>query len=343
MTIARFVCVALPTLLTAAPGASGTSRPAALLREHNYVAFDVSPDGKSVVFTPADGVTGIYVLDLGMRTVRQLVSVRAIATSPVYSPDGKEIVFAAATGEDAPFHLFLYSLATQKVSQITNESSASDRSPSYSSDGTTITFARASRQRPYSTGGLTWDDWDVATIASDGSNFRRRTDVKYYRVSSPRFAANDSALVYTAVGRTKESLAFTLFRVSLRSSGTPSPLLPSVTTKACGARGSDPSLSRDGRYLAFIADGQECYKYDIYVGGESAGNPKALGVTRVSSYNKEPVFVPRSAQIMYLAGTEDSGNGRKRYSLYAVERDGSRLQQAAGPSLFDDPLHWRGN
>lgn len=272
---------------------------------------------------------------------RQLVPFQGIATSPVYSPGGQEIVFAAASGDDAPFHLFVYSLATQKVSQITNESSASDRSPSYSADGTTIVFARAYRQRPYSMGGLTWDDWDVATIARDGSGFRRRTNLRYYRVSSPKFAANDSTLVYTALGKTKESSAFTLFRLSLRSSGSPSPFLPSVTSKACGARGTDPSLPHDGRYLAFIADGQECYKYDIYVGREGA-SPKALGVTRVSSYNKEPVFAARSAQIMYLAGTEDSCNGRSRYTLYSVERDGSRLQKVAGPSLFDDPLRWRG-
>jgi hypothetical protein len=69
---------------------------------------------------------------------------------------------------------------------------------------------------------------------------------------------------------------------------------------------------------------------------------KALGVTRTSTYNENPVFLPGTAQILYLAGTEEAGGGRSRYSLFTVGRDGSTPHAIAGPDLFDDPIHWRG-
>jgi hypothetical protein len=69
---------------------------------------------------------------------------------------------------------------------------------------------------------------------------------------------------------------------------------------------------------------------------------KALGVTGASSYNKNPVFLPGTDQVIYLAGTQEAGGGRSRFSLYTVGRDGSNPHEVAGPGLFDDPLHWRG-
>lgn len=308
-------------------------------RDHMWVAFDVSPDGKTVVFTPADGVNGVYLLDLQTRTVRQLTQTQGIATSPAFSPDGKEVAFAAARDRDAPFHLFVYSFTTRAVVQLTDESSASDRDPSYSSDGTTIVFARAYRQRPYSMGGLTWDHWDVATIGRDGSNLRRVTSRQYYQLMSPRFAAHNSQLLYSAVDT---GVKLTLFRVSLGSSESPREISPSVTKGACGSRGDELQISRDGRSITFIADGRECYAYDVYVGDADVENVTALGVTAVGRYNRNPVFVPRTGRIMYLAGAETEDNGRSRYSLYTVARDGSGLRPIAGPALFDDPLHWHG-
>lgn len=133
-----------------------------------------------------------------------------------------------------------------------------------------------------------------------------------------------------------------LFRVSLQSPRSPTPFSPSITRKACGSRGTDPHVARDGGALAFIADGQRCYAYDVYVGQETVGDVRPLGVTIMHSYNVNPVFVPGTQQIMYLAGAEEADGGRSRFSLYTVGRDGSDIHQIAGPKLFDDPLHWRG-
>lgn len=309
-------------------------------REHTYVSFDISPDGHVVTFAPANGVAGLYALDLQARTVRQLASVQGIASSPAFSPDGNEIVFASAVGRDAPFHLFVYSSATRAVSQITSESSASDRDPSYSSDGSTIVFARAYLQRPYSTGGLTWNDWEIVTIRRDGSNLRVRTSRKYYQLTSPRFAANDMQVVYSATD-TGHTVRPILWRASLQSPQPPRSFSPSVTKNACGSRGSDPQFSRDQQVMTFIADGQQCFAYDIYVMGQDTADVKALGVTLVTTYNKNPVFLPRTAQVLYLAATQEAGGGRGRYSLYSVGSDGSDPHEIAGPELFDDPHHWR--
>jgi hypothetical protein len=114
-----------------------------------------------------------------------------------------------------------------------------------------------------------------------------------------------------------------------------------VTKNACGSRGSDPQFSRDQQVMTFIADGQQCFAYDIYVMGQDTADVKALGVTLVTTYNKNPVFLPRTAQVLYLAATQEAGGGRGRYSLYSVGSDGSDPHEIAGPELFDDPHHWR--
>ncbi len=199
-------------------------------------------------------------------------------------------------------------------------------------------FSRAFRQRPYSTGGLTWDNWEIATVSRDGSAPHVRTSHKYYRAASPRFAANDSQVVYSVIDTAPIPI---LMRLSLQSNESAVSLLPTVTSKACGSRGSDLQLSRDQQEMTFISDGQECYSYDVYVMDHASTDAKALGVTQVSTYNENPVFVPGTEQIFYLAGTQEAGGGRSRYSLYSVDRDGSNAHEIADPKLFDDPLHWR--
>jgi Tol biopolymer transport system component len=266
--------------------------------------------------------------------------VQGIATRPAFSPDGKEIVFASAVGPRAPFHLFVYSSATHAVSQITNESSASDHDPSYSSDGSTIVFARAYLQRLSSTGGHMWNDWEIVTIRRDGSDSRVRTSLKYYELTSPRFAANDTQVVYSATD-TGHTAMPSLWWASLQSPQPPRSFSPSVTKHACGSRGSDPQFSRDRHALTFIADGQECFAYDVYVMDRDTADVRALRVTLLTKYNRNPIFLPRTAQIFYLAATQEAGGGRGRYSLYSVGSDGSGPHELAGPELFDDPLHWR--
>jgi hypothetical protein len=317
---------------------------AAPSREHTYVSFDVSPDGNLVVFTPADEVGGgLYLLDMRTRFVRQLTQVKGRTFTPAFSPDGSAIVYAAAGDADGPFHLFLYSFSSQQVSPITHDPTASDLFPSFSSDGSTIVFARAYLQRPYSMGGLTWDDWDVCTIACDGSQLRRRTEKMYYQLDSPRFTAGDTQIVYSASSiESDDDDPGTLHRVGLQPSKAPTRLaLPSLR-KACGSQGSELHVARDGRGITFIADGGRCYEYDVYVGDEGVSKVRPLGVTKHSRYNRFPVFRPATNEILYLAGTEYTAGNRSLFSLYTVGIDGSKPRPIAGPQLFDAPLRWRG-
>src|ERR1051326_2965814 len=62
--------------------------------EHENVAFDVAPDGRSIVFSAADGDLYLYVLGAPSPT-RLTQTPKLEEKSPAFSPDGKWIVYAA--------------------------------------------------------------------------------------------------------------------------------------------------------------------------------------------------------------------------------------------------------
>ena len=59
-------------------------------REATWMAPDVSPDGRTILF---DLLGDIYALDAAGGTARPLLTGDAFETQPVFSPDGKQIAF----------------------------------------------------------------------------------------------------------------------------------------------------------------------------------------------------------------------------------------------------------
>lgn len=79
----------------------GKKRPEMLVKEDCHIlSFDISPDGKTVVFSsqPASGrlyekESDLKILDLNSKTVRELITQPGSDTNPRFSPDGKKIAF----------------------------------------------------------------------------------------------------------------------------------------------------------------------------------------------------------------------------------------------------------
>lgn len=326
----------MTTLLVFVP--AGCFAPQATQTEHFNVAFAVSPDGQQIAFSAADG--DLYLLALDAQRVSRLTKTDVTESSPKFSPDGKALVYAATVQGREGSWIFLRTLDGKQVRQLTDDAGVSDAAPSFSPDGVQVAFTRAYRHRPYSMGGWTWDNYDVCVINRDGTGLRRVTSHNYYQAGSPCFADGGQTLVFCAEGD-GPGAQMSLFSVRADGSQEPKPLTaPPPLGANCGAWGSGPSASIDGKLITFVSDRASPYRYDIYVMTRAGTGVRQLGMSAVSRYNQQPVFMPDGKSIMFLAGTEANASSRPIFSLWKAGVDGGEPTRVAESKLFTDPIHW---
>lgn len=314
--------------------------------EHGGVSFDLSPDGKKAVFSSAGG--HMFLLNLDTLAVTALAETNDSKTSPTFSPDGKWIAYAASANGEKNNHIFVRSLDGKTVRQLTHGDAVSDGAPAFSSDGARIVFARAHRYRPYSMGGWTWDDYDIAVMDRDGSRLRRITEQKYYQAGGPRFLRGDERIVFAAHGQYPDSSTY-LFTVAADGSRPPERLAPPPAPPPSSPSdpqyfavwGNDPRIAPGGERLVFISDRAGSFDYDLWVMGVDGTDPRPLHMTGISTYNQEPVFTPDGQGILFLAGAERNRGGRAIYSLWRVGADGKDPRRIADSGLFTDPNRWK--
>lgn len=156
--------------------------------EHGNVAFDISPDGETLVFSDAEG--DLWLFGLTTKTVTRLTSTADRESTPSFSPDGKTIVYASTHDNGKGTSIFSRSIDGAIVRRLTHDEQFSDNQPSFASDGKTIAFARAHLHRRYSLGGWKWDRWDVYVVGADGTNIRRLTESEHYDIAGVSFSAD---------------------------------------------------------------------------------------------------------------------------------------------------------
>jgi len=311
--------------------------------EHAYVAFDISPDGKQIVFSSADA--DLYLFNLRTRQVQQLTKSAALETSPAFSPDGRFVAYASRATEGGGAGIYVRSLDGKKVQELTRGQDTLDMMPSYSSDGKQVTFVRAVRHRPYSMGGLTWDNYDVYVINRDGSGMRRVTQHGYYQASRPHFTDGGRTILFAGTGDYPDTQTY-LSTVPTAGSQPATKFVPPAAPLSnngsspsyCATWGSDPYPGLGGKQIVFISDRSQSYAYDLWVMGANGGKPHALKVTEISHFNQEPVFMPDGDHILLLAGTEWNASSRPIFSLWEVNADGSHPHRIVGSELFTRPL-----
>jgi TolB protein len=328
----------IPILIVATVCLNGCSSSKDEQIEHGNVTFTVSPDGQHVVFSAADG--DLYLLSLNERRVTRLTETQSRESSPSFPPDGKEILYSSSIQGREGTCIFLRTLNGKQTRQLTDDPEVSDTQPSFSRDGERIAFARAYRHRPYSMGGWTWDHVDLCVMNRDGTNLRRITKRNYYQLDAPCFIEGDKTLLFAATGYEEVS---TMDLYSTPSDGTQGPKLlgtPPPPGARSGAWASGPSVSADGKQIAFVSDRENSYKYDILLMKLRTTDARSLGMTTVSRYNQQPIFLPDGKSILFLAGTESNASNRPIFSLWKVGLDGSKPSRIAESKLFTDPLHW---
>ena len=301
---------------------------------HGQVYFNISPDGESIVFSAEDG--DLYLFNLETRNVVQMTNSTANETAPAFCPDGDCIVYACEVDETNGSSIFVRSLDGKQVRQLTKDANVYDSNPACSSDGSEIVFARAHRSRPYSFGGITWDNWDLYVIKSDGSDLQRITEQKYYILQAPQFSRDGTTVVFSAEALTGHgSQPSTLFEVDV--SGATPPQVPAMDQPQTGRYAvwaSEPCLSPDGTRIAFISDRKAAFHYEIFVADRDVANRIPLGITRVRRYNQRPIFAPDGKSIWFLAGPELGAGNRPKLSLWKVDNDGANPRQIISSGLL---------
>ncbi len=108
-----------------------------------------------------------------------------------------------------------------------------------------------------------------------------------------------------------------------------------------GAWASEPDVSADGNHIVFISDRIDPYHYDVFIMNLDGTNPKPLGVTTISRYNQNPVFMSDGKGVLFLAGTERNVGSRATFSLWQVDAEGKNPRRIADSGLFTNPSSWK--
>jgi dipeptidyl aminopeptidase/acylaminoacyl peptidase len=132
--------------------------------EHNFIATDISPDGKTVLITSnaANGYENVGLLDVATKKITWLTNDKWETTSGKFSPDGKRLTWTA--NADGNQDVYLYELATHKAQAMPlakGINSLAGAETSFSHDGSRLLYAHDGPNAPNDL----WD-FDFATQKS---------------------------------------------------------------------------------------------------------------------------------------------------------------------------------
>lgn len=290
--------------------------------------FAVSPARDEIVFVgKGQGGSDLYRYDLHTHMVSAVLASPAMEWEPSFAPDARSLVLAQSESLDAPSSIAQMKVHDGRTQVFPHPAGCSDRLPSYSSDGSRIVFARAALQRPYSLGGLTWDNWDVYSMRRDGSDVRQITHNSYYELYTPRFSSDGKTILYAAIPR-DGTVTCRVFVVS--ADGLSGPRQVGV--------GSEPIYCPDSTHIAFIADVTNHQQYDIVRTNLDGSMPASLQLVRMSDYNEYPQFSRDGKTIYFLA--DPHPHIHDHLALWSIDVAAGNVRTEATPELFDAPMDY---
>ena len=110
------------------------------LREGSWIALDVSPDGKSIVF---DFLGDLYTMPMKGGNATQLTEGMQFDAQPRYSPDGKKVIFIS--DESGGENVWTINLEDKEKKQITKGNSSRYQGPEWTPDGKYMIVSKQAR------------------------------------------------------------------------------------------------------------------------------------------------------------------------------------------------------
>jgi TolB protein len=228
-----------------------------------------SPGGRALAFTSFrdGGGAHVYEVDIGSRSVQQLVRMGDFATGAVFSPDGIRFAFSASQSENTD--VWLSPVEGGIVRRLT-DSRGIDISASWSPDGRRIAFVSDRAGSP-----------QIYTMAADGSDVRRITFQGNYN-QEPAWSPKGDLIAFS--GR-DEHRVFDLYTVAVDGG---------KVTRLTQNQGTNekPAWAPNGRYLLFSST--RSGKRQIWMSQPDGSNQRQ--VTSEKTGASDPAWGPLPAK-----------------------------------------------
>lgn len=302
------------------------------IREEPVTAV-ASPTKNAVVYNTSKGDLYIYDIDDGKT---HLLLANQVAIDSVFSPDGGWVLFSQQT-EDECFAIMRLNVRTRAIERLTTTEGTHDRFPCMAADGSYVVFARATRLRPYSMGGVAWDDWDVWLYDMVEGTERAVTARGYWSVDSITLDHKESRILFIAKAEPRGgSRLYSVAATELNASNDIQEIATLTSSRDGKFFASGVAASRTGDTVAYVSDPVHRYHYDIIVLDRATGDTRNLNTSRDVRIAKSLSFGNDGDRIYFL-GCKRFGHGnRPRYGLWTVKLDGKGLTNLAGEELFYD-------
>jgi len=286
-----------------------------------------------------DGKTNLYSADLGLRRASRLTDSDVEEAGPAFSPDGSTLVYYVR-GEAGATSVYTCRADGAEPTCVLDGNGDGCYSPVWLPDGRSVAFIRASGFRQTSMGGRTWAGYDVWSVDTVSGAQRNITRERFFRIDD-LCAANG--------GR---DLAFTGTRMVARAGRRPKDVYQGVfLVPADGDRVARLiHASEDARVIS--ADSRSESMLAWY---EEFGSRTALWTARSSGRDAARWFEvdeDRPIIALQLSATGDRAyyvewHSQRypgdHYELWVRELRTGQARRLGGPSLFRDPLKWRGD
>ena len=331
--------------------------------EDRHPAF--SPDGRRIAFVREEGAeTSIAIVPVTGGPPRRVKTLRTRDVQKLaWSPDGRTLAFSAHEAPYEPFSLFSFSLETLEVQKLTAPASDArgDFAPAFSPDGEHLAFMRSPVSHiadvfvvPVRGEGdvrrLTTDNADITGLdwTPDGENIvfssDRAGEYGLWQVpsegGSPRWVAttHSGTLHQPTMARARRALVYVrrsdetnIWKKTLAGENARADSLAAVSIISSTRHETDPTLSPDGRRLAFVSD--RTGSDQLWTADASGAHP-----TRLTNFEghvtTSPRWSPEGRRLAFDTRQEGSAD------IYVIGANGGTPRRLTSSRSNDKVPRW---
>ena len=278
-----------------------------------------SPDGQRIAYHSKKR-GGIWVMSALGGTPRQITE---RGGRPIWSPDGSLIAFQSSGSEEvwtsraiAPSTIWIVSAEGGTPKQITqpDNPAGGHASPSWSPDSKRIAFVVS--------------DFIFGTVWTIGVDGR---DPKRIAKGGDPIYSPDGAHIYFAGGH---SGGGELLRIKVSPEGEPIGEPATVLGVGPGTFRTEPTISQDGKTIAYSVDRFASNLWTIPMSGDTAG-PPSIFIPDTSQRNNLPRFSPDGRRIAV-----NRWRPGMSADIWVADADGKNLKQVTNTPTTDSQASW---
>lgn len=284
---------------------------------HGDITFDISPNGRTLVFTGVGkGGRDLYLFDLASRHVTPLTSSDDYEICPSYSRNGKSIAFTRGTPQVRADQLCVMDLSTRKIDQITY-ADENVSSPVFLPDGKRIL---CTVETQYRWGGLasSWNEGGRLHVIDIKNRKHVPLESPVAVVYRPRISANGKWIAWIQDG---------VYVGPMTDPIKASKVMPQVASVALNANGSKLATSA----------GEYSPDHKIYIADRTGKDRRLISGSEGGCF--DPVFSPDGKYVYFLSEAWlHGGTGVPTRSLMRASTLGGEPVEIAPYRLFEEPL-----